>query len=72
LRDNCGGVAEIQEGEALQEGVHGCVQGGTHLDQEEHDQVPQQSDDVHAQEHHEEQRLELGVTSEAQKLKLDL
>lgn len=69
LRDNRRGVAEIQEGEALQEGVHGCVQGGTHMDEKEHDQIPQQSDGVHAQEHHKEQRLEL--TGEAQELKLN-
>lgn len=30
-------VAEIQEGEALQEGVHGCVQRGTYMDQKKHD-----------------------------------
>lgn len=60
LRDNCGGVAEVQEGEALQEGVHVCVQRGAHVDQKEHDQIPQESDGVRGQEHHEEQPLELG------------
>lgn len=41
------------------------------VDHNEHDQIPQQRDSVHAQEHHEEQPLEPGVTGEAQELKLN-
>lgn len=65
-------VAEIQERKALEERVHRRVQGGTHMDEKEHDQVPQHSDGVHDQEHHKEQLLELGVTGEAQEFKLHL
>lgn len=42
------------------------------MDQEEHDQVPQHSDGVCAQEHGEEQLLELGISGEAQEFECNL
>ena len=44
LRGNNSGVTEVNEGQAAEEKVHGCVQVGTDPNQCDHAQVPYHSD----------------------------
>ena len=52
--------------------VHGCVEPGTGLDDQDHAQVPQQSDYVDGQEDQKQGQLELRICWEAQENESDL
>ena len=66
LRDDNGGVANVQEGEVAEEKVHGSLEARVTLNQRHHAQVASQGDEIKEQKHKEETRLQLGPQLEPQ------
>ena len=66
MRDNNGGVANVQEGEVAEEKVHGSLEARVTLNQRHQPQVASQGDEIKEQKHKEETRLQLGRQLEPQ------